>query len=120
MKKFIAVIVLAAMSLIGTAFAETTMDELEKFVDRCTWFDDLQTINDEISVLDIDCYNHDNGKEYHFVLVVEGSESEGNWTAQLIVTERNKGWIGNWYAHNVDQFEEDWIEIVTEMYEGTL
>lgn len=121
MKKFIVVIVVLAMILTGTAFAEPTIDELQEWADnRCTWFEDTQTIKDDIAVMDIDCHNFDDGKDYHFVLVVEGSEADGNWTAQLIVTERGRGWVGNWYAHNVDQFEEDWVDVLTEIYKGTL
>lgn len=120
MKKFIAMIFVLVTILTVTAFAEPTIDELQEWSDRCTWFEDTQTINDDVSVMDIDCHDFDNGKDYHLVLVIEGSEAEGNWTAQLIVTERTKGWVGNWYAHNLDQFENDWIEVLTEMYKGTL
>lgn len=121
MKKIIIwTVVLAMLVCTVSAFAEATMDELQDFVDnRCTWFSDETKINDEVTVIDATCHNFDNGRDYHFTFVFEVSEANGTWLAQTVISGES-GWIGNWYAHNVDQFEEDWISIVNELYEGTL
>ena len=118
MKKIIAIVVLVIM-MTYSANAEATMDELQEFVDRCTWFHDTVEVNDKVTVIDSSCHNFDNGQDYHFTFIFEVDEVEETWTAQTIASG-DKGWIGNWYAYNVDQFEEDWIKIVNEMYEGTL
>ena len=116
MKKLIAIVVLFAITAIP-AFAETTMEELEQWAHKAFWSIDTIEISDDVSLVDM-CVN-DMSHDYHITCVFEGQETEGTWRAQIIVSGKD-GWIGNWYDYNWDQFEADWIDIVTEMYEGTL